>query len=173
MLNTLVNKLSIHNGLQSVLFVPSVVKNPLKAHVNGRIVYKGVQHDPSWMQVNWLWIPMHRFTATWAIPWTSPMRCVLYISTKATVCPSFLPVVSIIVINRWRCIMPYILCHVVSTSLVMCYTWLRIWLILCLNLLKNWMKVAPLWHSEDNVNKTWPNWYQQQNIQENQETPRD
>jgi len=34
MLNTLVNKLSIHNVLQSALFVPSVVYDPLQTLVN-------------------------------------------------------------------------------------------------------------------------------------------
>jgi len=64
MLNTLVHNMPVHMGLLRAIYIASVVKNPLKAHVNVRVVYKGVQHDPSWMQVNWLWIPMHGFTAT-------------------------------------------------------------------------------------------------------------
>ena len=42
MLNTLVNKLSIHNGLQSVLFVGSEEHGPLRALVNVHFMHKGV-----------------------------------------------------------------------------------------------------------------------------------
>ena len=46
MLNTLVNKLSIHNVLQSALFVPSVVKSPLKAHVVAIFLHMGKTNNP-------------------------------------------------------------------------------------------------------------------------------
>ena len=41
MLNTLVNKLSIHNVLQSALFVPSVAESPQRALVNDSIAHDG------------------------------------------------------------------------------------------------------------------------------------
>ena len=46
MLNTLVHNRSVHKGSQSVLFVPSVVKDPLQTLVNPKVVCKGAVPTP-------------------------------------------------------------------------------------------------------------------------------
>jgi len=46
MLNTLVNKLRIHNVLQSVLYKPSVVYDPLKTLANDLPIHMGMYLNP-------------------------------------------------------------------------------------------------------------------------------
>ena len=46
MLNTLVNKLSIHNVLQSALFVPRDVHDPLRALESNFLFGMGLMHYP-------------------------------------------------------------------------------------------------------------------------------
>jgi len=47
MLNTLVSIVNEYMGSQAVLFVPSVVKGPLRTLVDSQIMYKGVSENPS------------------------------------------------------------------------------------------------------------------------------